>query len=193
MNTQKGMTNTQKGLIVGGVILLAIGGYLLYCKYKKPKPNTKKPEIKPEVKSEVKTEDEVKLKNEVKPEFKPEEPKTTKILKDAYDNLVFEFNKDVIKPTSYPFLDEVVSVLGEEPNWTLKVEGHTDNVGRDDYNLKLSKKRAESVKKYIESKGIMSSRIIADGFGSTKPIADNKTAGGREKNRRVEFKIIKNK
>jgi OOP family OmpA-OmpF porin len=164
---QKGMTNTQKGLIVGGVILLAIGGYFLYCKYKKPKPTTKKPEIK------------------------PEEPKTAKILKDAYDNLVFEFNKDVIKPTSYPFLDEVVDVLAAEPNWTLKVEGHTDNVGKDDYNLKLSQKRAESVKKYIESKGIMPSRITAEGFGSTKPIADNKTEEGREKNRRVEFKIIK--
>jgi len=159
----KGMNNT-KGLIVGG-ILLAIGGYFLYCKYKKPKPTIKKPEDK-----------------------KPEE---AKILKDAYDNLVFEFNKDVIKPTSYPFLDEVVSVLREEPNWTLKLEGHTDNVGKEDYNLKLSKKRAESVKKYIESKGIMPSRITADGFGSTKPITDNTTEEGREKNRRVEFKIIK--
>jgi len=171
MNTQKGMTNTQKGLIVGGIILLAIGGYLLYCKYKKPKPTTKKPEVKPDI--------------------KPEEPKTAKILKDAYDNLVFEFNKDVIKPTSYPFLDEVVSVLGEEPNWTLKLEGHTDNVGKQDYNLKLSTKRAEAVKKYIESKGIMPSRITAEGFGSTKPIADNTTESGREKNRRVEFKIVK--
>lgn len=160
----KGMTNTQKGLIVGGIILLA-GGYLLYCKYKKPKPTTKKPEDK--------------------------KPEAAKILKDAYDNLVFEFNKDVIKPTSYPFLDEVISVLGEEPNWTLKLEGHTDNVGKEDYNLKLSKKRAESVKKYIESKGIMPSRITADGFGSTKPIADNTTEEGREKNRRVEFKIVK--
>jgi OOP family OmpA-OmpF porin len=159
----KGMNNTQKGLIIGGGILLAIGGYLLYCKYKKP--TIKKLEDK-----------------------KPEE---AKILKDAYDNLVFEFNKDVIKPTSYPFLDEVVSVLREEPNWTLKLEGHTDNVGKEDYNLKLSKKRAESVKKYIESKGIMPSRITADGFGSTKPIADNTTEEGREKNRRVEFKIIK--
>lgn len=166
MSTQKGMTKTQKGLIVGGVILLAIGGYFLYCKLKK-KPDTKKPEVKPEIKPEA------------------------KILKDAYDNLQFEFNKDVIKPTSYPFLDEVVSVLAEQPNWTLKLEGYTDNVGSKDYNLNLSKKRAESVKKYIESKGIMPSRITAEGFGIANPIADNTTESGREKNRRVEFKIIK--
>ena len=157
------MKKENKDLIIGAaLLLLGIGGYFLYCKFKKNKPSAdldKKPE--------------------------------SKILKDAYDNLQFEFNKDVIKPSSYPFLDEVVSVLSEQPNWSLKLEGYTDNVGKEDYNLKLSKKRAEAVKKYIESKGIMPSRITAEGFGSSKPIADNKTEAGREKNRRVEFKIVK--
>jgi outer membrane protein OmpA-like peptidoglycan-associated protein len=124
-------------------------------------------------------------KTKTKPNLSPE-----KVFKDAYDNLQFEFNKDVIKPSSFPFLDEIVNVLREK-EWNLKLEGHTDNKGSDDYNLKLSKARANSVKKYLEDKGIKPTRIEADGFGSTKPIADNSTEEGREKNRRVEFKVIK--
>jgi outer membrane protein OmpA-like peptidoglycan-associated protein len=120
-----------------------------------------------------------------KPNLSPE-----RVFKDAYDNLQFEFNKDVIKPSSFPFLDEIVNVLREK-EWNLKLEGHTDNKGSADYNLKLSKARANSVKKYLEDKGIKPTRIEADGFGSTKPIADNSTEEGREKNRRVEFKVIK--
>ena len=125
-----------------------------------------------------------------KPKKKKKDKSAEKILKDAYDNLEFEFNKDVIKESSYPFLDELVDVLRQK-EWNIKLEGHTDNKGSDDYNLKLSKARANAVKKYLEDKGIKPTRIQADGFGSTKPIADNATEQGRNKNRRVEFKIIK--
>jgi LPXTG-motif cell wall-anchored protein len=152
------------GFIVTGLLLMGFGGYLIWKRKQKPKPE---------------------------PEPKPELP-PLKILKDAYDNLVFEFNKDIIKPESYPFLDEIVNVLKEAPDWTLKIEGHTDNVGSDSYNLDLSTRRANSVKKYIEEKGIKPDRITAEGFGESKPIADNSTKEGRDKNRRVEFKIIKN-
>jgi OOP family OmpA-OmpF porin len=114
-----------------------------------------------------------------------------KIFKDAYDNLQFEFNKDVIKPESFPYLNEVADVLREKGEWKLKLEGHTDNVGSDKYNLDLSAKRAEAVKKYLGEQGISPERISTEGFGSTKPIADNSTAQGRDKNRRVEFKVVK--
>ena len=164
----KGKDN--KGLIVGGLILLGLGiGFGLYFYFKnknKPKPVEKKPEPTPE-----KSPD--------------------KILKDAYDNLEFEFNKDVIKESSFPFLDELADVLRQKDDWTVKLEGHTDNKGSASYNLKLSQARANSVKKYLEEKGIMPTRIQAEGFGSTKPIADNNTEAGRDKNRRVEFKINK--
>jgi len=69
------------------------------------------------------------------------------------------------------------------------IEGHTDNVGAAAYNMKLSKNRAESVKKYITDKGVDGIRIIAVGFGLTKPVVSNKTAEGRQRNRRVEFTI----
>jgi outer membrane protein OmpA-like peptidoglycan-associated protein len=68
------------------------------------------------------------------------------------------------------------------------IEGHTDNVGKDDFNITLSQKRTESVKKYLISKGVSDARLTATGFGETRPIADNKTSLGRAKNRRVELK-----
>jgi outer membrane protein OmpA-like peptidoglycan-associated protein len=70
----------------------------------------------------------------------------------------------------------------------LSIEGHTDNVGKDDYNQTLSEQRANSVRAYLLSKGIDESRLIAQGFGETQPIADNKTAAGKAKNRRVVMK-----
>jgi outer membrane protein OmpA-like peptidoglycan-associated protein len=71
----------------------------------------------------------------------------------------------------------------------LKIDGHTDNVGNDDFNMKLSDGRAASVRKYLISKGIDESRLESEGFGETTPVADNKTATGRSKNRRVEMKV----
>lgn len=120
---------------------------------------------------------------------KKPDPKQT--LKDVFDNLVFETNKDVIKESSFPFLDELVKVLLAEPTWKLSIVGHTDNVGNDAYNLELSKKRAIAVKKYLTSKNIPETIITTDGKGETTPIASNETAEGRSKNRRVEFFIVK--
>ena len=120
---------------------------------------------------------------------KPRTPKDT--LKDVFDNLSFEFGKAVILPSSYPFLDELSDVLTKDPTWKLKIVGHTDNVGSDASNLELSKKRAIAVSNYLVSKGIDASRITTDGKGETMPIATNDTPEGRDKNRRVEFFIIK--
>jgi OOP family OmpA-OmpF porin len=122
---------------------------------------------------------------------KSRKPKDSEVLKDAFDNLVFETNKDVIKPESFPFLDELVSVLSKSKDWKLNIVGHTDNVGSDKFNLELSKRRANSVKNYLTSKGILDASITTDGKGETTPIASNESPEGRSKNRRVEFTIIK--
>ena len=120
-------------------------------------------------------------------------PKTDpkKALQDVFDNLVFETNKDVIKPESNSYIDKLAEVLLAEPKWKLQIIGHTDNVGKDAFNLDLSKRRANSVKTYLISKNIPEASITTDGKGETTPIATNDTIEGREKNRRVEFFIVK--
>jgi len=102
--------------------------------------------------------------------------------------IFFETGSDKLKLESQSSLDELVSLLNKYPSAHLTIEGHTDNVGDDEYNMKLSQKRTDSVKAYLVSKGISESRLTAVGFGETQPVADNKTAAGRSKNRRVELK-----
>ncbi len=116
--------------------------------------------------------------------------KESDILKDVFDNLNFETGKSIIKDTSFPYLDDLVGVLKKAPNWQLEIIGHTDNQGSDKFNLELSKMRADAVKNYLGKSGI-TNVINATGFGESKPIADNNTPEGREKNRRVEFVIKK--
>jgi OOP family OmpA-OmpF porin len=103
--------------------------------------------------------------------------------------IYFDFRKAKIKPVSFPLLDEVAQALKDNPSIKVRVEGHTDSRGRDRTNLKLSQKRAESVRRYLVSRGIGAARLDARGFGETVPIADNRTEQGRSQNRRVEFII----
>ncbi len=117
------------------------------------------------------------------------EKEIVEILKTAFDNLEFETAKDVIVESSFAALDELAEVLKKKSTWKLDISGHTDNVGDDDKNMLLSKKRAESLKNYLISKGIDASRLNTFYYGETKPIADNNTPEGRKKNRRVEMKI----
>lgn len=86
-------------------------------------------------------------------------------------------------------LAEVVKILTDDPNVKLTIEGHTDNVGKADFNKTLSDKRANAVKTYLVDKGVDESRLTAEGFGLEKPVASNKTAAGRAQNRRVELKL----
>jgi outer membrane protein OmpA-like peptidoglycan-associated protein len=79
--------------------------------------------------------------------------------------------------------------MNENPTMKIKIEGHTDNAGDDDKNMKLSEDRAAAVKTYLVSKGVSEDRITSEGFGETMPIADNNTAAGKTKNRRVELKV----
>lgn len=102
--------------------------------------------------------------------------------------IFFENNSDKLKVASLVQLDDLVAILNKYEAANLTVEGHTDNVGKDEANMTLSQKRTEAVTKYLVSKGIYMSRLTATGFGETKPIADNKTSLGRAKNRRVELR-----
>lgn len=111
-----------------------------------------------------------------------------RIVFDAIKNLEFDFGKSTIRAKSYPSLNKVADLLIKK-GISLKVAGHTDAIGSETANMKLSKDRAESVKSYLVSQGVNSSRIEAVGYGETQPIASNKTAKGRQANRRVEFTI----
>ena len=89
-------------------------------------------------------------------------------------------------------LNRVVQLLTENPVIEIEMSAHTDSRGTDEYNFKLSDNRARSVMEYIISKGIANTRITSHGYGETKPVATNDTDEGRQLNRRVEFKILKN-
>jgi outer membrane protein OmpA-like peptidoglycan-associated protein len=107
----------------------------------------------------------------------------------ALTGVQFETGKSVIKASSFAILNNVVKILQENPSYKLYISGHTDNAGKAESNLKLSQDRAAAVEKYLESKGINTNRVRSEGFGDTKPAYDNATKEGRDKNRRVEFKV----
>jgi OOP family OmpA-OmpF porin len=111
----------------------------------------------------------------------------TKLCSPTVLEIAFDTNKSDIKPAYHGELDKVGEFLKEFPNAKGTIEGHTDNVGDKASNLKLSQRRAESVRSYIiKNFGIAPERISAKGYGLTKPIADNKTKEGKAKNRRIE-------
>lgn len=107
------------------------------------------------------------------------------------NNIFFDFGKAELRPESFPELNKVVKLMDENPKMEIEISGHTDNVGSDSFNLKLSGDRAGEVKKYLVSKKIDQNRIIAKGYGKDKPLASNETEEGQQKNRRVEFTILK--
>ncbi|MBK9037374.1 MAG: OmpA family protein [Myxococcales bacterium] len=101
----------------------------------------------------------------------------------------FDTRKATIKRVSFRMLDEVAQALADNPTIKVRIEGHTDSQGSDKFNMKLSGKRADSVRKYLIARGVDGFRMAAQGFGETVPIADNRTKDGRAQNRRVEFFI----
>ncbi|MCG8307781.1 MAG: OmpA family protein [Cytophagales bacterium] len=107
-------------------------------------------------------------------------------------SVLFEFASDFINKTAHPMLDKLVEFMKEKPSIELLISGHTDNVGPAQYNISLSKRRAESVLDYFVSHGISDARFQVEGHGSERPIASNDTSEGQSKNRRVEFSIKKN-
>lgn len=105
----------------------------------------------------------------------------------AIYGIYFDFNSATMKPTSEPMLREIVAVMKREPTWTLKVEGHTDNVGGDKKNLDLSTRRAAAVKAALVARGVPAGRLDTGGYGASVPKETNTTLQGRARNRRVEL------
>jgi OOP family OmpA-OmpF porin len=102
----------------------------------------------------------------------------------------FDFDKAVLKPAGKASLDDLVGKLKDINLEVIIAVGHTDSVGTDAYNQKLSVRRAEAVKAYLQSKGVEANRVYTEGKGEKQPVADNKTAAGRAKNRRVEIEVV---
>lgn len=103
------------------------------------------------------------------------------------DNVLFDFNKDVIKPEAFAQLDAIYEILEKNPAMSIELQGHTDNIGSKKYNMDLSQRRANSVANYLGNKGIARNRLATTGFGFDKPVALNSTDFGRSLNRRVEI------
>ncbi len=106
-------------------------------------------------------------------------------------NVYFDTGKSSLKPSSHKALDDLVEVLKLKSTMAIEIEGHTDDVGKPEDNLKLSQDRANEVKKYLQAKGIAATRVSAKGYGPEQPVADNATEEGRAKNRRTSLKVIK--
>jgi outer membrane protein OmpA-like peptidoglycan-associated protein len=107
----------------------------------------------------------------------------------ALYGVLFDFNKVSLKPESDAVLSRVAKVLGAASALKVEVQGHTDSIGSDDYNLKLSDARAASVMAWLTAHGVAAVRLSAKGYGETRPVASNDTDDGRAKNRRVEIAV----
>jgi OmpA-OmpF porin, OOP family len=118
----------------------------------------------------------------------PPPPAATKVTYAA--DAFFDFDKSVLKPEGKAKLDDLISKVKGINLEVLIAVGHTDSIGTDAYNQKLSVRRAEAVKAYLVSKGIEKNRVYTEGKGEKQPVADNKTAEGRAKNRRVEIEVV---
>ncbi|MGJ7491780.1 outer membrane protein OmpA [Variovorax sp. ZT4R33] len=124
----------------------------------------------------------------VAPVAPPAPPAASKVTFAA--DAFFDFDKSVLKPEGRAKLDDLVSKIRDVNLEVIIAVGHTDSVGSDAYNQRLSVRRAEAVKAYLVTKGIERNRVYTEGKGEKQPVADNKTAEGRAKNRRVEIEVV---
>src|SRR5690606_884938 len=114
------------------------------------------------------------------------------------EGIKFSLSSDVLFPSNSSYLSEnakkelnkLIKILNQQKSKKIRVDGHTDSTGEVNYNIWLSEKRATSVKKFLEDAGVTGARISTNGLGPNKPIADNKSVDGRQKNRRVEILIL---
>lgn len=121
----------------------------------------------------------------------PEAPKPVVSKLTYATDTLFDFDKSVIKPEGRQMLDGLIGMINKDYNLeVIIVVGHTDWVGTDAYNLKLGQRRAEAVKKYLVDRGIERTRVYTESKGEKQPVADNRTAQGRAKNRRVEIEVV---
>ena len=126
-----------------------------------------------------------------KPTPPPPPPPPSKPAELVFDTIYFDLNKTNVSPVAAKALDRNGMLLKNNPKVKVEIGGHADSTGSNKVNEKVSEKRAQSAKKYIQDKfNIPGDRMMIKGYGSSKPIADNKTSEGRSKNRRVEIKVI---
>jgi outer membrane protein OmpA-like peptidoglycan-associated protein len=129
------------------------------------------------------------------PVIQEQEQAPTKVESVRSDSLIvlgevlFEVNSYKLKPDLLPELDSLVAFMQKNPSTKIEISGHTDATGNEAHNRRLSEDRADAVAEYVVDKGIETSRVTFNGYGSAKPIASNDTTGGRRKNRRVEILI----
>lgn len=109
----------------------------------------------------------------------------------VFKDIKFELDKAVLMKSSYPRLNDIVKILKTQSELKVEIQGHTDSTASDAYNLDLSRRRAQTVMKYLQSKGIAPGRMTARGYGESRPIDSNDTEKGRSNNRRVELKPLK--
>ncbi|MCO4292985.1 OmpA family protein [Solitalea sp. MAHUQ-68] len=127
------------------------------------------------------------------PNAKVEEINNGEALRVTFDSKVlFDVNKYDLKDASKNAVKQLSEIINKYPDTYVQIQGHTDNTGKDDYNMTLSQKRAEAVMNYAVSIGVQANRLMSQGMGETTPIADNNTVDGRTQNRRVEFYIVAN-
>ena len=150
------------------------------------------PEPEPVVEPEPEPEEIQEIKQAIQEAVKEEKKEFTLDLEKLTKQSLFEFNSTKIAEDNYAGLNVVADFLKENPNISVKVEGHTDNIGSKEYNQKLSERRAEAVADYLKSKDVNSTQISTEGFGFSKPVASNSTPEGRAKNRRTELKFTIN-
>ncbi len=131
---------------------------------------------------------------EPEPEPEPEPPKRVEVTAAAIvikEKILFEIDKAVIRPESFDLMNEITSVIKDNPRIKkISIEGHTDDDGSAKYNKKLSQRRADSVKQYLIEHGIDEARLVSVGHGEDKPLVANDSDENKEKNRRVEFIIV---
>ncbi len=163
--------NRAEGSAIGAGAGALIGGLLgfLICKEEVPPPPPPAPAPEPEV---------------------TPPPKPRVVEKVVLNAVLFDFDKAIIKPEFVPVLDEAVAIIKKYPGKKVIIEGNTDSVGTESYNKDLSLRRAGSVKTYLVNKGIPAPQLETMGYGEEQPVADNSSREGRQKNRRVEFKVI---
>lgn len=166
-----GSTQSSKGALIGGLAGAAVGGGAGYYL------DAQAAELRAELVSTgvqvVESDDNIRL---IMP-----------------GNITFKTDSADINSSFYPVLNSVAKVLNKYDNSTVMVSGHTDNTGSAEYNLNLSKERAQSVAAYLQGQNVKASRFEVLGMGFSNPIASNTTDAGRTQNRRVEIKIIPNK
>jgi OmpA-OmpF porin, OOP family len=107
------------------------------------------------------------------------------------NNIFFDVDKYELKSKSIPELEKIIRFMKENAQVSVEISGHTDNSGQSAYNQQLSERRAQSVYNYLIEKGIAKNRLLTKGYGSDKPIASNENETGKQRNRRIEFRIIK--